>query len=127
MSPVSGDIRTALRWAFLYAGVYSAIVIFLALVRGAAPFEALGTSLPGVLAVYWGGAVVVGLIVGTLLPLARATTWGAVVVGGIAGVPIGCAVTLVTMPHAQWAENVTVGAGSGALLGVLFALAFKAK
>jgi len=127
VSQIPANVRTALRWALVYATVYSVIVMVLALIRGTGPFEALGTSLLRVLAVYWGGALVVGAIVGLLLPLAQASTWGAMLVGGIAGLPIGCAVTLVTMPQAQWAANVLVGAVCGAMLGILFALAFKAK
>lgn len=120
------NIRTGLRWATLYACVYSAIVIVIALLRRATTLDQAGTSILAVLGVYWVGGLTAGLLVGVLLPIGR-TTIGATVIGAVAGIPIACAATLVVTPSDQWGENLPVGVGLGILFGAVFGLATKAE
>ena len=66
-----------------FAAFYSAYVCLLYLIRGAAPFERLGTSLIVVIGTYFFGGIAAGVIVGILQPFAR---WrlGAIGIGIIA-------------------------------------------
>ena len=115
-----------MRWALIYASVYSALVGLIAVFIGPGPFERANTTLLSVLLVYWGGGLIAGVIVGLLLPIGRSTV-GAALIGGVAGVPVACAAMLATTQPAKWVETLPVAAVLGLVLGPLFGLATKVR
>ena len=121
---VRRDVRRAVTWALALAGLYSLYVVALFALRGAAPFKAVGLSLGAVLALYAGGALAAGAIVGVLMPLAR---WraGAAAVGAVAAIPFVAGVLLavegpfpVTAAR-PWAKILFVAATLGGLTGLV--------
>jgi hypothetical protein len=77
------DIRWGLSGALFIAAAYCAWVVVVYVLRGSAPFNRLGLSLPLALATYISVGLIAGLIVGLLRPLTRRRS-GAYFVGPVA-------------------------------------------
>jgi hypothetical protein len=84
MTPIARNLAWGLAWALAGATVLSAYVLILTLIRGSTRFESYGTTTWGVLASYYGAALVAGPAVGFLRPLVRSAV-GAVIVGILVG------------------------------------------
>lgn len=118
------DLKRGVKWGAYFAFVYSLIAGVIALTRGNVPFEKEGTTLPKVLAVYWGGGLVAGVLIG-LLWRVRGSNVGAALVGAVASVPVSCAVLLATEPPAAWGQEFTTYLVAGLVIGPLFGLALR--
>jgi hypothetical protein len=119
-----------LRWGAavgLFTGtVLSIWVCLISLLTGRTEFPRLGMSLGAVVAVYYSGAMIVGLTIGLLRPVTK-TAFGAMAVGVIAGLPAGALMDIwsYTGPLTSWIEtrwwfpvivSLTVGAPAGYLI-----------
>lgn len=96
------NVRTGTLIGFVIASLYSLYAVILYAIRGAAPFEANGVSLGGIVAAYYGAGVAGGAIVGALSPLLR---WrlGATIVGIVAGFVVFLGIGLATEGHiSRW-------------------------
>jgi hypothetical protein len=118
--PVEG-VRSGVKWAVAFAGVYSAYVVLLAIVKGSTTFESQHTTLLKVLAVYWGGGVAAGVVVGLFLPIGQHPV-GAMVLGALGGVPVFAAAMLATTPPANWGDYMILSLVGGAAVGALTGL-----
>jgi hypothetical protein len=88
-------------WGSKTGAVLAAWAIVLFLIRGAAPFEARGTTLGAVVVLYLAGGTAGGVIVGLFLPLAR-TGFGAAIAGTAAFVAVATASAGVLFGFATW-------------------------
>jgi hypothetical protein len=75
------------------ACLYTLYVALLYMLRGATPFQELGTTFRAVVMAYMGAGISIGVIVGIFLPLAR-KWWGAMLVGFVAGMALYLAIDL---------------------------------
>lgn len=101
-------IRNALaglKWALIMATLLSLWVVFLALLQGSSVFrtrsESISLSLQAIVAVYYGGAVIVGLVAGALRP---ALVWktAAFVIGAAVSIPIGAGLYVTRIGFDGW-------------------------
>ena len=118
------NLKRGVTWGAYFALAYSLIAGMIAVYRGSAPFESAGTTLPKVLAVYWGGGLLTGVVLGVLWPPGRSKA-GAAVLGAVASIPVSCAVLLATEPPSSWAREFLTYIVIGLALGPLFGLALK--
>jgi predicted membrane protein len=79
--------------------------LILALVRGASPFAAAGTSLGAILCAYFAAGLVAGALFGILRPLGR-TGVGAAALGIVVAFPVLSAVGLALEDPARWLTRV---------------------
>ncbi len=110
-------VRVGLGWGLSFAGVYTAFVLVVALLRGSAPFERVGTTLPKAIAAYVVAGLLGGAAFGLLLPVGR-TRLGAAVLGFVIALPVMYTITIAMDPAAL--ENTSrwvVTLGSAVILG----------
>jgi hypothetical protein len=119
-------LLTNVRWGIAYglgfASMFVLYVLGLFAVRGAQPFERLGTTLTGCIALYLAGGIMTGTLVGLLRPL-LVTRRGAMVVGAVATVPTAAgAMVLVAGPITRWDKGAwVVPVGYSVLIGPVVA------
>jgi hypothetical protein len=101
------DVRRTTAVAVGLATLLTAYVLFVRLVRGSEPFVEAGTSLYRIIASYWIGGIVAGVLVGVALPIGR-SAWGAALLGGIAGIPVTYAGLLALTTPEEWNTFVPV-------------------
>ncbi len=117
------EIVRTVRTALGYAAVFSILAALQSTqVSGRAFLDRFGLRLWEVIAVYFGGAVTAGLVVGVLKPLARSLP-GAMVVGVIAVYPAILALSPVGLPDAAWRERATASLVLASMLGPAYAWA----
>jgi hypothetical protein len=96
------NVRWGIAYGLGFASMFVLYVLGLFAIRGAQPFEHLGTTLTGCIVVYLVGGIMTGAVVGLLRPL-LVTRRGAMVVGAVATVPTAAgAMLLVAGPIARW-------------------------
>ena len=103
VSPPPQPLLDRLRWAFGYtlpaALLFSAYVLLIAGMRGSSVYFTYGTSIWGIIAIYWLAAILSGGLLGFLRPLARFRL-GAFVVGAIVGSAV-YGTAMLALPLAQ--------------------------
>ena len=102
-------VRTSVVCAAGFAFAYSVIAV-IRYVGDRRALRALDLSLPELLAVYWVGALLAGVIVGVLWPIARHAA-GAPVVGILAAFPLMCGVVLLRSGSHRTATEIAVYGG----------------
>jgi len=96
------NVRWGIAYGLGFASMFVLYVLGLFAIRGAQPFEHLGTTLTECIVFYVAGGIMTGTMVGLLRPL-LVTRRGAMVVGAVALVPMGFgAMLMVAGPIARW-------------------------
>ena len=114
--PLRDRLLLGLALALFVAAGFCAYVVLLFLLRGSAPFEALGTTLSKTLLVYLAGAIVSGVVLGVFLPLGR-TRVGAMVLASLAIFPLYKGVSFAGDGFDPWTWSDTLEAAIPSLLG----------
>jgi hypothetical protein len=116
--PLRERFRWAFGWSYAFAILYSGYVLVLSVVRGSTSFPAYGLSTWGIIATYWLGATLAGLILGFCKPLTQYRL-GAFLVGTLVGSAI-YGTAMLALPQARsgpwWLAlipGVIVGGGLG--------------
>lgn len=99
---IARDVKSGLLGGLGVSAVYCVWVLGVYALRGSAPFDRNGVTLPGVLVTYLTVGLLAGAVVGVLRPISRRPI-GAYVVGFVAAFPIaaGIAVLVEGLP-ARW-------------------------
>jgi hypothetical protein len=88
---MSGHLRDNLRWSFTwaswFAGILSAWVVVVSLLRGSFQWPQYHTTTWGIVLSYWGGAAIAGTILGAFRPLIKFRL-GAFIIGWTTGTMI---------------------------------------
>jgi hypothetical protein len=100
------DLGWGIFWGLAFALILTIVLVVLYAVNGAELFESHDTTFAGVVAVYFGGGLVGGAVVGLLRPLTH-WRWGAAVVGVLAAMPIGLAGRLLRYGFDPWGPKDT--------------------
>lgn len=114
--------RSALVMALAGAAVFSAWVSAMFVVSDGANVRRVGLTLPQLVGLYFGGAVVLSAYVALLHPLRR-TLWGRLAMGALLGVPFGIAIAMyvhVQPSLRQWIAGIAIFAGLGAFFFGIF-------
>ena len=99
------DWRWGLKTGLAFATVYSLFALLLFVLSGGQAFREKGVSLVNVVAAYYGGGAIAGLVVGLLRPLAS-TLAGAILVGIIAFIAVSSGIGLVIFGgFARWGRD----------------------
>lgn len=99
------NIRWGLSWSLSLAAIWCAYVCVLSVVRGSTRFDAYGTTLWMIVAVYIVNGVMGGIILGALRPIATSRL-GAILVGVAVAIPFFIAVWFATDgPFSHWRSN----------------------
>jgi len=124
--PSSGSRKTAVlravRTALGCAAVLSAFVTLQSALTHGRALERYGLRLWEVIALYFGGAVVAGLVVGLLKPLTR-TLLGAMIVGVVAVYPALLALSPIGLPDRPWTARFTGSLLLASVMGPVYAWA----
>ena len=112
---LSQDLGWGIFWGLALAVGVTIVLVVLYALSGAQLFEDHDTTFGGVVAVYFGGGLVGGAVVGLLRPLTR-WRWGAAAVGVVAALPVGLCCRLLRDGFAPWGPKDTVSVVAFALI-----------
>jgi hypothetical protein len=101
------DLGWGIFWGLAFAVVLTVVLVLLHALRRSALFEAHNTTFGGVVAVYFGGGLTGGVVLGLLRPLTRWRS-GAAMVGVLAAMPVGVAVRVLRFGLAPWGPKDTI-------------------
>lgn len=113
------NVRWGLIWGLAFGVFYTLIVTVLTLLRGLGPLERMGFSLQGAIAVYLGGGLFGGLVVGVLRPV---TVWraGAIGVGLLVFVPLMYAIMSMMVSSGERDIALIGAVALGSIFGAYF-------
>jgi hypothetical protein len=101
LKQIGEDVRTCATLTLLVAAGFVAYALLLFLIRGHAPFDANGTTLPAVMLAYLFGGILSGVSLGLFLPIGR-TRAGAMLLGVLAVFPMYQAAGFAIVGFGSW-------------------------